>query len=139
MTTEITDAARAENNAELIAALKQPAEIVRSAWDLEVVDDTERQRFVALLGADAIGELSYRHVGGRIVLLSTWVDSAYRNQRVASELIARALDEIRGIGKKITIICPVVGEFIARNPGYAELIDPVHPGDGAGAARRPGR
>jgi predicted GNAT family acetyltransferase len=133
MTTEITDPARAENNAELIAALKEPAVTVRSAWDLEVVDDTERQRFVALLGADAIGELSYRHVGGRIVLLSTWVDSAYRNQRVASELIARTLDEIRETGQKITIICPVVGEFIARNPGYADLIDAAHPGDGARA------
>ncbi|MEV8213996.1 GNAT family N-acetyltransferase [Leifsonia sp. NPDC077715] len=113
MTTEITETARAENNA-------------------------ERQRFVALLGADAIGELTYRHVGGRIVLLSTWVDSVYRNQRVAYELIARALDEISDTGKKITIICPVVGEFIARNPEYAELIDPGHPEDGAGAAR-PGR
>jgi hypothetical protein len=65
MTIEITETARAENNAELV------------------------------------------------VLLSTWVDRVYRNQRVASERIA-------------------------RNPSYGNVIDPVHPGDGAGAAR-PGR
>jgi GNAT superfamily N-acetyltransferase len=64
-------------------------------------------------------------------LLSTWVNPAYRNHRVATELVARVLDEIRETGKKITIICPVVGEFIARNPQYLDLIDKVHPGSGA--------
>jgi len=64
-------------------------------------------------------------------LLSTWVNHAYRNHRVATELVARVLDEIRESGKKITIICPVVGEFIARNPEYLDLIDKVHPGSGA--------
>jgi hypothetical protein len=50
------------------------------------------------------------------VLLSTWVAHPYRQKRVATELIARVLDEIRHSRKKITIICPVVGDFIARNP-----------------------
>jgi hypothetical protein len=70
-------------------------------------------------------------VGGRVVLLSTCVNRAYRNHRVATELVARVLDEIRESGKKITIICPVVGEFIARIPEYLDLIDKVHPGAGA--------
>jgi GCN5-related N-acetyltransferase len=59
------------------------------------------------------------------VLLTTRVNRAYRNRRVATELVARLLDEIRESGKKITIICPVVGEFIARNPKYLHLIDKV--------------
>jgi hypothetical protein len=50
---------------------------------------------------------------------------------VATELVSRVLDEIRESGKKITIICPVVGKFIDRNPAYADLIDKVHPGAGA--------
>ena len=102
-----------------------------SSWELDVINDTERGRWIAALGAEAIGELTYRFVGGRVVLLSTWVDHAYRNRHVATELIHRGLDEIRETGKKITIICPVVGEFIARNPEYLELIDKVHPGSGA--------
>ena len=68
---------------------------------------------------------------GGVVLLSTWVDHAYRDHRVARELVARVLDEIRESEKKITFICPVVGEFIARNPEYLDLIDKVHPGSGA--------
>ncbi|MFI7427927.1 GNAT family N-acetyltransferase [Micromonospora sp. NPDC049836] len=125
-------AARAENNAAIIAALgRSGLGEKESSWELDVVNDAEHGRWVAALGAEAIGELSYRLVGGRVVLLTTWVDPAYRNHRVATELVSRVLDEIRESGKKITISCPVVGEVIARNPEYADLIDKVHPGSGA--------
>ncbi|MET9880480.1 GNAT family N-acetyltransferase [Actinacidiphila glaucinigra] len=124
--------AREENNAALIAALGE-ADLgeAESRWVLDLVHDAEHSRWIAALGDVGIGELSYRFVGGRIVLLTTWVDPAYRKNRVATELISRVLDEIRESGKRITIICPVVGEFIDRNPEYADLIDAVHPGAGA--------
>jgi predicted GNAT family acetyltransferase len=129
---EAEAATREENNAALIAALNEASlSEVESSWDLDVINDAERGRWIAALGAEAIAELSYRFVGGRVVLLTTWVDPAYRRNRVATELVARVLDEIRESGKKITVICPVVGEFIARNPEYLDLIDKVHPGAGA--------
>jgi predicted GNAT family acetyltransferase len=123
---------REENNAKLVAALagKDLSE-VESSWVLDVINDAERGRWIATLGAEAIAELSYRFVGGRVVLLTTWVDPAARHNRVATELIAHVLDEVRESGKKITIICPVVGEFIARHPEYLDLIDKAHPGSGA--------
>ena len=134
---EAEAATREENNTALIAALADvdPSE-VDSSWELDVTNDAEHGRWVAILGAEAIAELTYRFVGGRVVLLSTWVDHAYRNHRVATELVARVLDDIRPTGKKITIICPVVGEFIARNPQYLDLIDKVHPGSGAFPGRQ---
>ncbi|MEU7873526.1 GNAT family N-acetyltransferase [Dactylosporangium sp. NPDC049140] len=131
-------ATREENNAALVAALdKAGLSEVESSWGLDVINDAEHGRWVAVLGADAIAELTYRFVGGRVVLLSTWVDHAYRNHRVATELVARVLNEIRESGKKITVICPVVGEFIARNPEYLDLIDKVHPGAGAYPQHKP--
>ncbi|MEU6339697.1 GNAT family N-acetyltransferase [Streptomyces sp. NPDC046977] len=124
--------AREENNAALIAALDEPIlGEAESRWVLDVVHDAERGRWIAALGDDGIAELSYRFVGGRVVLLTTWVDPAFRKNRVATELISRVLDAIRESGKKITVMCPVVGEFIDRNPEYADLIDAVHPGAGA--------
>lgn len=63
--------------------------------------------------------------------MSTFVADAYRHRGLASRLVARALDDIRPTGKKITVICPFVGDFIIRHPDYADLIDPVHPGVGA--------
>ncbi|GAA3898047.1 GNAT family N-acetyltransferase [Streptomyces sp. NPDC003737] len=135
---EAEASSREENNAALIAALDEvPLSEVESSWNLDVLNDAEHGRWVAALGDEAIGELSYRFVGGRVVLLTTWVDPAYRKHRVATELVSRVLDEIRESGKKITIICPVVGEFIRRNPAYADLIDKVHPGAGAYPKREP--
>lgn len=128
--TEQTD--REVRDAALIAAMRsQMPDDTLSGFDMDVINDSERGRWIALLGAEAIGELSYRFVGGRVVLLTTWVDHAYRNRRVATELIRRVLEEIRETGRKITIICPVVGEFIGRHPEYLGLIDSVHPGSGA--------
>jgi predicted GNAT family acetyltransferase len=129
---EAEAANREENNATLIAALDEKSlGDVESSWVLDVINDAERGRWMATLGAEPIAELSYRFVGGRVVLLKVWVDPAARHNRVAQELIARALDEVRESGKKITVICPVVGEFIARHPEYLDLIDKVHPGSGA--------
>ncbi|MGM7423112.1 GNAT family N-acetyltransferase [Cellulosimicrobium sp. CpK407] len=130
-TVEAEAVSREESNAALIAEMDKYRSDVESDFVLDVINDTERGRWIAALGADAIGELSYRFVGGRVVLLTTWVNHAYRNRHVATELIARVLDEIRETGKKITIICPVVGEFVARHPQYADMIDKVHPGSGA--------
>ncbi|MFD0782452.1 GNAT family N-acetyltransferase [Micromonospora azadirachtae] len=137
MTIDLEAATREENNAALIAALNEtsPSE-VESSWVLDVINDAEHGRWIAALGAEAIGELQYRFVGGRVVLLTTWVDPAYRHNRVAAELMARVLNEIRESGKKITVICPVVGRFIARNPEYLDLIDKVHPGAGAYPPRK---
>ncbi|MET8957603.1 GNAT family N-acetyltransferase [Streptomyces sp. NPDC004393] len=140
MTTNIEAeaASREQNNAALIAALDETGlREAESAWELDIINDAERGRWTASLGPEAIAELPYRFVGGRVVLLTTWVDPAYRHNRVATELIARVLNEIRESGKKITIICPVVGEFIARHPQYLDLIDKVHPGSGAHPQHKP--
>ena len=129
---EAEAATREENNAILIATLDEKSlGEVDSSWVLDVINDAERGRWIATLGADAIAELSYRFVGGRVVLLTTWVDPAARHNGVAKELITRVLNEVRESGKKITVICPVVGEFIARHPEYLDLIDKLHPGAGA--------
>ena len=131
---------REEANAELISNLGIPERANTSAWEFEVLNDPEHGRWEAILNEDAIAELPYRFVGGRVVLLPTWVSEPYRNQGIATELIARALDEVRFSGKKITIICPVVGQFIARNRQHEDLVDGRHPGEGAGVpgAQRPG-
>jgi len=131
-TIESEAATREEGNAELIAALnKNDLSGAESSWEVDVINDAERGRWVASLGAEPLGELTYRFVGGRVALLSTWVNPAYRNHGVATELVARALDEVRESGKTITVICPFVGEFIARHPEYLDLIDKVRPGAGA--------
>ncbi|MFL1434452.1 hypothetical protein [Nocardiopsis protaetiae] len=70
---------REENNAALITALRMKTPGGgEPGRELEIVNDTERDRWIAVLGADGIGELTYRFVGGRVVLLPARVDAATR-------------------------------------------------------------
>jgi hypothetical protein len=51
-----------------------------------------------------------------------------------AELIATLQHPTSELGEsswELDIVCPVIGEFIARNPSYADLIDETHPGEGA--------
>ena len=59
---------------------------------------------------------------------STAVLPEYRDHGVAAELIAKALDDIRASGKKVTVICPIVRTVIDHHPQYEDLIDKEHPG-----------
>jgi len=46
------------------------------------------------------------------VLLSTSVVPGFRQRGIATELIGHVLDDVRGFGSSLTIICPAVREFV---------------------------
>jgi predicted GNAT family acetyltransferase len=72
--------------------------------------------------------LTYKIVGHRFVLLSTSVVPGFRKHGIATELIAHVLDDIRGSGRTVTIICPAVREFMDHYPQYEDLLDKNRPG-----------
>jgi predicted GNAT family acetyltransferase len=97
--------------------------------DFSVVNDERTGIYEAVAGDTKIAGLPYNTIGGdRLLLLATSVFPEYRNQGVATELIRRVLDDVRAHGKTVTIMCPIVRGFIEHHPGYADLVDPVHPG-----------
>jgi len=97
--------------------------------EFDVINDEKSGIYKAIAGATEIAGMPYNLVGDdRLVLLATAVIPEFRNQGVATRLIRRVLDDVRSRGKTITIVCPIVRHFIERNPEYAELIDPEHPG-----------
>ncbi len=101
-----------------------------------LVQEPDRNRWVAKFGDRTIGALTYQFAGDRYVLISVHVDADLRHQGIATRLAFKALDDIRATGKKITVICPFVGDVLGRNPDYFDLVDPVHPGAGiSGTAR----
>lgn len=106
------------------------------AHEPRVVHEADRQRWVVMLGPDAVGELTYQFSGKRYVLITTHVDEAFRHRGLATTLVARALDDVRRTGRTITVICPFVGDFVARHPEHAELVDATHPGPGASGSGR---
>ncbi|GAB3395802.1 hypothetical protein GCM10027568_28520 [Humibacter soli] len=115
---------------QIAARHSAPGSSNRSDYELGFSRDDENLKYEVELNQDTIGALSYKTLQNdtRVALLSTAVKFAYRNHGVATELIARALDDIRPSGRTITIICPIIREFIDRNPEYEDLVDKVHPG-----------
>jgi predicted GNAT family acetyltransferase len=106
------------------------------AFDFFVVNDEKNRIYEAIVGDREIAGLTYNLASeNRLVLVAASVYPEFRNQGIASELIRRVLDDIRMQGKTITILCPIVRTFIENNPGYADLIDPEHPGVTKGSQR----
>jgi predicted GNAT family acetyltransferase len=93
-----------------------------------VAHDEAAQAYKAIFGNEEIGYLSYRLVSGRVALWSAAVLPEYRDHGVAAELIAKALDDIRASGRKVTVICPIVRMVIDHHPQYEDLVDKEHPG-----------
>jgi predicted GNAT family acetyltransferase len=99
------------------------------AFDFSVVNDQDAGIYEAIVGDREIAGMPYTPAGDdRLVLLATSVFPEFRKQGIATELIRRVLDDVRAQGKTATIMCPIVRAFVEHNPGYADLIDPKHPG-----------
>lgn len=84
--------------------------------------DEERDAYVADVDGATVATLTYRHDGDRIVLVDTVVLPSMRGRGIAAALIGDTLDDIRDRGERIAVECPVVADYIARNPEYAELV-----------------
>jgi predicted GNAT family acetyltransferase len=93
--------------------------------EIQVRHRPEDHVYAAVMAGRQIASFHYDIVGGRIIVLTTTVASEFRGRGIAPDLIADALDDLRGLGMPFTVRCPVVSEFIARNPQYADLIAPV--------------
>ncbi|MEV0841916.1 GNAT family N-acetyltransferase [Actinocatenispora sera] len=97
--------------------------------DLTVINDEQAGVYGAFVGDREIAGLPYTVAGpDRLVLLATSVFPEFRHRGVGTELVRRALDDIRTRGKTVTIMCPIVRSFVDDNPRYADLIDARHPG-----------
>jgi predicted GNAT family acetyltransferase len=93
-----------------------------STSQITVRDNSDEDRFEAL---DPSGNLlaisTYRRYQDRIVFLHTEVDEDAEGQGVGSDLVRRALDQVREEGLRVVAQCPFVKEWIGRHPDYADL------------------
>lgn len=99
------------------------------AFDFTMVNDRAAGIYEAIVGDREIAGMPYTVAGDdRVVLLATSVYPEFRKQGIATELIRRALDDLRAHGKTATVMCPIVRVFIEHNPEYADIVNPEHPG-----------
>jgi predicted GNAT family acetyltransferase len=93
-----------------------------------VTHDARDRTYEARLDGTVVGTLIYEVEGPRIILTHTIVEPSVRRHGVGTTLVRETLEDLRRDGKTITILCPFVTDFIAHNPGYADLVDAEHPG-----------
>lgn len=94
------------------------------AFEFYVVKDERSAQYSAMVGPTEIGGLTYTTAGAdRLVLLEVSVFPVHRKQGIATALIRRVLDDVRDRSQTVSVVCPIVHEFIARHPEYADLME----------------
>jgi len=89
---------------------------------VNVLDDTERQRFLARL-PEGEGELMYKQIGSHTLeLIHTEVAPALRGRGVAEALVETAFALARKDGMHIVATCPYVQRWLTKHPEQADLV-----------------
>jgi hypothetical protein len=94
-----------------------------------VTDNTEQARFEIREDGELAGFAAYRRKGDQITFTHTETDRRFRGRGVAGRLVSAALDEARRQGLEVFPSCPFVREWIAGNPGYADLVPEARRGE----------
>jgi predicted GNAT family acetyltransferase len=96
--------------------------------NITVKDNPDRSRYEAILadnGENTVaGFADYKTQDRLIVLTHTEVDPAFEGHGIGSMLVRRALDDVRGQGRRAVPVCPFVRGWIDRHPDYADLVRP---------------
>ncbi|MBO6539840.1 MAG: N-acetyltransferase [Rhizobiaceae bacterium] len=72
-------------------------------------------------GTDA--ELTFSKAGERLLIIDhTEVPEIFRGQGVGVKLVARAVEDARGNGKKIMPLCPFAAAQFRRHPEWADVL-----------------
>lgn len=98
------------------------------AFAFGVVDNEKEGIYEAFVGDRSLGGITYSLKPDRIILQAAAVYPEFRHQGIATDMIRQVLDDIRRREMTATIMCPIVRSFIEKNPEYADLINPDHPG-----------
>lgn len=84
----------------------------------------EKDRFV-LLNDDnqEVGEMTWSNAGTEMMIIDhTYVDEAYRGQKLAEQLVLNGVEKARREGKKIIPLCPFAKKEFDTKPEYGDVL-----------------
>jgi len=87
-----------------------------------VRDDTDQQRYEAVVGGQVAGFIQYRLDGDVVDMVHTEVDDRWEGKGVASALAEGALAEVRAAGRTVVPSCPFVKGYIEKHEEHADLV-----------------
>jgi predicted GNAT family acetyltransferase len=85
--------------------------------------DRSAHQYRLVRDGETLSLADYRPLGDGTTLVfhHTLTPPRHRGNGYASDLVGRALDDVRGGGHKVVATCWFVDEFIAAHPEYGDL------------------
>ncbi|MFG2030597.1 GNAT family N-acetyltransferase [Streptomyces sp. NPDC048825] len=91
---------------------------------VEVNDLPESRRYEARVDGElkVAGVAEYIRTAELVAFVHTEVAPEYEGKGVGSALARTALDDARASGLRVLATCPFIAGWIARHPGYQDLL-----------------
>ena len=89
----------------------------------EVRENIALHRFELPIRGDAVAAAYYRIEDGRMILTHTEVPTEYSGEGIATRLAQGTFELLRKSGRKAVLKCPFMGNFFAKHPEYADIVD----------------
>jgi predicted GNAT family acetyltransferase len=87
-----------------------------------VVDNPSEPRYELWSGTRLAGTIRYTRDGDVTTMVYTEIEPAFEGDGLGAALVAGALDDARGHGKRVIALCPFVAAYIRGHPEYADLM-----------------
>jgi uncharacterized protein len=89
----------------------------------EFLNDAEARRYRLLLDGAEVGFIEYDPIGDSSILIKhTEIAREHEGKGLGSQLVRRALDDIRNRGLTVFPICPYALNFIRNHREYRDLV-----------------
>ena len=89
-----------------------------------VVHQPAESRFVAKIGDEVVGRLTYDTHGSTVDLQHTIVDEDQQRQGIGSALVKEALTVVRANKLKARPTCSYVQAYVDEHPEHQDLLEP---------------
>ena len=86
-------------------------------------DNEERNRFELDVGG-TIAFVTYRKSPGAITLVHTEVPPELGGRGIGSKLGRATLDAVRAQGRKLSVECDFINNYMTKHPDYNDLLAP---------------
>ena len=91
---------------------------------MDIVRDTDRNRFELRHDGAAIGTLEYSYDGDATVLQRIEVDREYSGQGLAARFTESVLTQLGDAQEAVIPSCPYVRGYILKHPQWRDLVPP---------------
>ena len=93
-----------------------------AASAVEVTDNPDGGRYEARADGQLAGVAQYIRTQELIAFVHTEVQPDYEGRGIGGALARASLDAARAEGVAVLAVCPFYSEWIARHPGYQDLL-----------------